>query len=56
MPAGYGDRLASGQKSAIFGAGPEGVSQEKWDAIFDSYKASKEEEARKEVETAPTTE
>jgi hypothetical protein len=34
MAQGFGDRLARGEKTAIFPAGPDGVSQSKWDAIF----------------------
>lgn len=31
---GYGDRLASGAKSASFSAGGSNLSQEQWDVIF----------------------
>jgi hypothetical protein len=31
---GYGDRLASGQKSASFSAGGSNLSQKQWDCIF----------------------
>ena len=31
---GYGDRLASGAKSASFSAGGSNLSQEQWDCIF----------------------
>ena len=34
---GYGDRLARGANSAVFGPGDNKISQAKWDAAFEGF-------------------